>query len=428
MTHSLALTLVVLSLTTTISITTNTSNTNNNITTNFTTNEFADYHDISSDLFGALDVKETQASMIINQMAIMHMMDELKEVKLNSGGGGSRGTQHGGCGRNVMEELSQLKDELQTLKSSLTKHADESVAQKTSCVRTVREDLALVVTSQARQRQQQTTLNQTQTTLQQSQATLNRSQATLLSDLATIHEGQTKLQENQVRLYQSQNTLQEAQTTLQEKVDWLQQSLSRLLTQQYTLGSSSMTVSERMAVGSAEVRSDVMEDGVLLSRDEVQEECPEGELILHDNCTISECHQGSLRPYQGVRAPNLSFSSLVSKGCVYREETALTWDASRALCVAKGGDLFVPGDLHSLDQFTSIHPHGPWVGVRGRYWLDGRLVEAEAWDEDQPSNDVGDVDTLCGWIYPKTRRLYDAPCHTYTWHSLCHIGVSYPQR
>lgn len=59
-----------------------------------------------------------------------------------------------------------------------------------------------------------------------------------------------------------------------------------------------------------------------------------------------------------VRAPNVSFSTLVEKRCIYQEQTALTWDAARARCIGRGGDLFVPGDLHGLGQHVSGHSHG----------------------------------------------------------------------
>lgn len=51
-------------------------------------------------------------------------------------------------------------------------------------------------------------------------------------------------------------------------------------------------------VGSARVTSDrrrVVSGGVSTT----EGVCPEGEMVLHDNCSISECHLGSLRPYQG---------------------------------------------------------------------------------------------------------------------------------
>lgn len=162
------------------------------------------------------------------------------------------------------------------------------------------------------------------------------------------------------------------------------------------VGSSHLTPNRRREVVPGEVSS-------------TERVCPEGEMVVHDNCSISECHLGTLRPYQGklqvipvilhsychlkkqttahdnkcnvsespcvlkllisivllpvcvgagVRAPNVTFSVLVEKRCIYLEQMALTWDAARARCISRGGDLFVPGDFSGLGQHTSGHSQG----------------------------------------------------------------------
>lgn len=53
-------------------------------------------------------------------------------------------------------------------------------------------------------------------------------------------------------------------------------------------------------LGSAHVTSDRRREASVSGRvSSTEGMCPEGEMVVHDNCSISECHRGSLRPYQG---------------------------------------------------------------------------------------------------------------------------------
>ncbi|KAK3869722.1 hypothetical protein Pcinc_024950 [Petrolisthes cinctipes] len=163
--------------------------------------------------------------------------------------------------------------------------------------------------------------------------------------------------------------------------------------------------------------------------DQVTEESQctvEGEFYVNDNCSISVCQHNVLLPYQGSTAPNVDFSNLLAKDCVHLERSLKTWEEARANCISLGGDLFVAGDYVSAREYLKKEDgsdeglrYWPWVGVKGKSWLDGQQVTDDEWDDDSP----GSNNDSCSFLHG--RGLEDVSACSRSFTSLCVRGSNY---
>ncbi|KAK4327049.1 hypothetical protein Pmani_002495 [Petrolisthes manimaculis] len=100
-------------------------------------------------------------------------------------------------------------------------------------------------------------------------------------------------------------------------------------------------------------------------------------------------------------APNVDFSDLLANDCVHLDRRLKTWEEARANCISLGGDLFVAGDYEGAREYIKKDSESgrlsrwPWVGVRGKSWLDGHQVTDDEWDGD--STDINDVS--CSYLH-----------------------------
>ncbi|KAK4312060.1 hypothetical protein Pmani_016489 [Petrolisthes manimaculis] len=147
----------------------------------------------------------------------------------------------------------------------------------------------------------------------------------------------------------------------------------------------------------------------------------EGKLYVNNNCSISVCQRNVLLPYQGSTAPNVDFSDLLAKYCVHLDKTHKTWEEARANCISLGGDLFVAGDYEGAREYLKKEGLSvwPWVGVKGKSWLDGQQVTDDEWDDDSPGTD----DDSCSFLHG--RGLEDSLSCSKGFSSLCVMGTNY---
>ncbi|KAK3893682.1 hypothetical protein Pcinc_002510 [Petrolisthes cinctipes] len=152
----------------------------------------------------------------------------------------------------------------------------------------------------------------------------------------------------------------------------------------------------------------------------------EGEFYVNDNCSISVCQHNVLFPYQGSTAPNVDFSDLLAKDCVYLDRSHKTWEEARANCISLGGDLFVAGDCEGAREYLKKEyksdkglSYWPWVGVKGKLWLDGQQVTDDEWDDDSP----GSNNDSCSFLHG--RGLEDSSACSRSFTSLCVRGSNY---
>ncbi|KAK4312963.1 hypothetical protein Pmani_015629 [Petrolisthes manimaculis] len=152
----------------------------------------------------------------------------------------------------------------------------------------------------------------------------------------------------------------------------------------------------------------------------------EGEFYVNDNCSISVCQHNVLLPYQGSTAPNVDFSDLLDKDCVHLERNHKTWEEARANCISLGGDLFVAGDYEGAREYLKKEDESdeglyywPWVGVKGKSWLDGQQVTDSEWDDDSP----GTNNDSCSFLHG--RGLEDSSACSSSYSSLCVKGTNY---
>ncbi|KAK4289346.1 hypothetical protein Pmani_037685 [Petrolisthes manimaculis] len=152
----------------------------------------------------------------------------------------------------------------------------------------------------------------------------------------------------------------------------------------------------------------------------------EGKLYVNNNCSISVCQRNVLLPYQGSTAPNVDFSDLLAKDCVHLDRSSKTWEEARANCRNLGGDLFVAGDYEGAREYLKKEDESdeglrywPWVGVKGKSWLDGQQVTDDEWDDDSPGTD----DDSCSFLHG--RGLEDSSACSKAFSSLCVMGTNY---
>ncbi|KAK3888772.1 hypothetical protein Pcinc_007189 [Petrolisthes cinctipes] len=123
-------------------------------------------------------------------------------------------------------------------------------------------------------------------------------------------------------------------------------------------------------------------------------------------------------------APNVDFSDLLAKDCVHLERSHKTWEEARANCISLGGDLFVAGDYEGAREYLKKEvneglSNWPWVGVKGKLWLDDQQVSDDEWDDDSP----GSNNDSCSFLHE--RGLEDMVACSSSTTSLCVKGSYY---